>query len=192
MELKAKNLEIKKSLNGDTELIFSVADKDNKIAKLISEDTTLKEFIKLKFEKWRKKRSLDANAYMWVLLGNIAKHENIKSTAEELYKKYIKNVGVYEIMPIKTIAVDAYINRWKRNGKGWFCEVLGESKLKDYTNVITYFGSSSYDTKEMFRLIEEIITDAKELGIETITPAEKEKMMKLYGVDYEKQANKGS
>ena len=75
MELKASNLQIKKSLNGDTELIFSVADKDNQIAKLISEDTTLKEFIKLKFEKWREKRSIDANAYMWVLLGNIAKHE---------------------------------------------------------------------------------------------------------------------
>ncbi len=186
MELKASNLQIKKSLNGDTELIFSVADKDNKIAQAISEDNTLKEFIRLKFNKWREKRSLDANAYMWVLLGNIAKHKDINSTAEELYKKYIKNVGVYEIMPIKTIAVDTYINRWKRNWKGWFCEVLGESKLKDYTNVITYFGSSSYDTKEMSRLIEEIITDAKELGIETITPAEKEKMMKLYGVDYEK------
>jgi hypothetical protein len=179
MELKANNLQIKKSLNGDTELIFSVADKDNKIAKLISEDTTLKEFIKLKFEKWREKRSLDANAYMWVLLGKIAEHESIKSTAEELYKKYIKNVGVYEIMPIKTIAVDAYINRWTRNGKGWFCEVLGESKLAGYTNVITYFGSSSYDSAEMARVIKEIIIDAKELGIQTATPEEQQKMLSL-------------
>jgi len=179
MELKANNLQIKKSLNGDTELIFSVADKDNKIAKLISEDATLKEFIKLKFEKWREKRSLDANAYMWVLLGKIAEHKNIKSTAEELYKKYIKNVGVYEIMPIKTIAVDAYINRWKRNGKGWFCEVLGESKLNGYTNIITYFGSSSYDSAEMARVIKEIIIDAKELGIQTATPEEQQKMLSL-------------
>jgi hypothetical protein len=186
MELKASNLQIKKSLNGDTELIFSVADKDNKIAKLISEDSTLKGFIRLKFKKWREKRSLDANAYMWVLLGKIAEHENIKSTAEELYKKYIKNVGVYEIMPIKTIAVHAYINRWEQNGKGWFCEVLGESKLAGYTNVITYFGSSSYDTKEMSRLLEEIITDAKELGIDTLTPKQKAEMLASWEARNEK------
>jgi hypothetical protein len=80
-------------------------------------------------------------------------------------------------MPIKTIAVDAYIDRWKRNGKGWFCEVLGESKLNGYTNIITYFGSSSYDTKEMSRLLEEIITDAKELGIDTLTPKQKAEML---------------
>ncbi len=179
MQLKASNLQIRKSLNGDTELIFSVADKDNSIAKAISEDNSLKGDIRLDFKKWRERRSLDANAYMWVLLGKIAEHKDIQSTAEELYKKYIKNVGVYEIIPIKTIAVDAYINRWKRNGMGWFCEVLGESKLNGYTNIITYFGSSSYDSAEMARVINEIIIDAKELGIQTATPEEQQKMLSL-------------
>ena len=179
MELKAKKLEIKKSLNGDTELIFSVADKDNKIAKLISEDTTLKEFIRLEFKKWREKRSLDANAYMWVLLDKIAKHKDIQSTAEELYKKYIKNVGVCVTMPIKNNVVDSYIKRWETAGKGWFCEIIGESKLNGYTNVTAYFGSSSYDSLEMARVIKEIIINAKELGIQTATPEEQQKMLSL-------------
>lgn len=187
MELKASNLQIKKSLNGDTELIFSVADKDNQIAKLTSEDTTLKEYIRLQFAKWREKRSLDANAYMWVLLGKIAKHKDINSTAEELYKKYIKSVGVYEIVPIKTIAVETYINRWKKNGKGWFCEILGESKIAGYTNVITYFGSSSYDPVEMARVIEEVIIDSKELGIQTLTPKQQADILKSWEESYEKK-----
>lgn len=180
MEFKASNLTIRKTLDGNTELSFTIEDKNNNVAKLVSQDETLKDDIKLEFKKWRNKRSLDANGYLWVLLGKMAEHKNIKSTANELYRKYIKEVGVHEVVPVKNELVTSYIKRFEGGGQGWICEILGESKLKGYTNIITYFGSSTYDTAEMSRLIEEVIIDAKELGIETITPKQKEEMLKLY------------
>lgn len=181
MELKAKSLAIKKSLNGDSEFIFTVSDKDNKIANAVSEDVSLKDEIKLSFKKWRNKRSLDANAYMWVLLGKISKHKDINSTPEELYRHFIKSKGVYEIVPVKKEVSNDYIKRFEAGGKGWICEVLGDSKINGYVNIVTYFGSSTYDTKEMKCLIDEIILEAEKLEIETVTQKEYEEMINLIG-----------
>ena len=49
---------------------------------------------------------------------------------------------------------------------------MTESKLPGCTNVILYYGSSTYDSKQMARLIDNIIQDCKAVGIETATPAE--------------------
>ena len=104
---------------------------------------------------------------MWVLLDEIGK--KINRSKEEVYKNYIKDYGVFEIIPIKNEAVESFIQKWSKNGLGWLCEDLGESKLKGYTKLITYFGSSTYTSSEMARLLEAIIDDCKELDIETLT-----------------------
>ena len=131
--------------------------------------------------KKKKQRSLDANAYMWALCDKIAKQISIKHkeyntgityTKEDVYKHQIKELGVFAIVPIKNEAVDTYIRRWNKRGLGWIAEVAAESKIPGYKNVITYFGSSSYDTEEMSRLIDGVVQDAKQLGIETATPEE--------------------
>ncbi len=46
------------------------------------------------------------------------------------------------------------------------------SKIEGCVNVVLYYGSSTYDTKQMSSLIDQLIFDAKELGIETATPQE--------------------
>ena len=115
-------------------------------------------------KKYRQKRSLDAHAYCWTLLGKIA--IKMKKTSLEVYRKAISEAGVYEIIPIKNEAVDRYIEIWQGNGLGWICEKF-PSKLEGFTNVRAFYGSSVYDTAEMSRLIDYIITDCKELGIET-------------------------
>ena len=118
-----------------------------------------------------KKRSLDANAYAWVLLGKLANKIGIPK--EEVYRNYIKDVGDnYEIIPIKKAAVDRWIENWQSKGIGWVCEILGDSKLDGYVNVISYYGSSTYDTKQMSALVNLIVEDCKAQGIETMTPAE--------------------
>ena len=45
-----------------------------------------------------------------------------------------------------------------------------QSKIEGCTNVVLYFGSSTYDSKQMSDLIDRLISEAKELGIETDTP----------------------
>ena len=123
-----------------------------------------------------KKRSLDANAYAWVLLGKIAKKVGIPK--EEVYRNYIKDVGDnYEIVPIKKEAEERWVKNWQKKGIGWVCEVLGNSKIEGYVNIINYFGSSTYDSKQMSALINLIVQDCKEQGIETMTPAELQILM---------------
>ena len=85
------------------------------------------ELLDIEAKKHRNKRSLDANAYCWVLLGKLAEKMNIK--AEEIYKMEIKDIGVYEVLPIKNAAVEKFIEAWQKNGIGWPCEVIGNSKI---------------------------------------------------------------
>ena len=119
----------------------------------------------------QKKRSLDSNAYAWTLLGKLAAKVGLPK--EDIYRSLIRDVGDnYEILPIRDDAVEKWVEAWQGKGTGWVCEVLGQSKLPGYTNVITYFGSSTYDTKQKSRLIELIVHECKLQGIEVMTPAE--------------------
>lgn len=127
----------------------------------------------------RKKRSLNANAYLWVLCDKIAKEINI--TKEQVYKRAINEVGEFEILPIKNEAVDKFITTWKDHGLGWICEKLGASKITGYTNIIAYYGSSTYDTKTMAILVEKVEEEAKSLGLQVISDEEIESLLKEYG-----------
>ena len=115
-------------------------------------------------KEYRQKRSLSQNAYLWVLLDKLA--QKLNQSKEEVYKTFIRDYGVFEILPLKNEAVDSFKAKWSK-GIGWFCEDLGESKLKGYTRLIAYYGSSTYNTKEMTRLIDAVVTDCKEQGIDT-------------------------
>ena len=117
---------------------------------------------------FRKKRSLDANAYCWVLIGQLA--DKLDISAKEVYKMAIKEIGPYEVIPVKNQAVERFIKAWEENGIGWICENLGDSKIENYTNLKAYYGSSSYDSKEMSRLIDTIIEECKMHEIPTDTP----------------------
>ena len=144
----------------------------NELANRFEQD---KEYVCTVEEK-TKKRSLDANAYAWVLLGKIAKKVGIAK--EDVYRNYIKDVGDnYEIVPIKKEAEERWVKNWQKKGIGWVCEVLGNSKIEGYVNIINYFGSSTYDSKQMSALINLIVHDCKDQGIETMTPAELQILM---------------
>jgi hypothetical protein len=136
------------------------------IKKVIENDKLLSVEIK----QHREKRSLDSNGYLWTLCQKIA--EVINSTKEEVYKKFIRDVGQFEILPIREEAVDHWIAVWSSRGLGWYAEVIDDSKIPGYKKVISYYGSSVYDTKAMSVLLDEIVTQAKELEIETLPPAE--------------------
>jgi len=119
----------------------------------------------------RKDRSLNANNYFWVLCGKLA--AILRLTPEEIYRQYIPNIGDnYAIVPIMDSAIDTWSTNWSRKGVGWVCESLGKSKLDGYTNVVCYYGSSVYDTRQMSRLIDMVVHDCKSQGIETMTPTE--------------------
>jgi hypothetical protein len=126
---------------------------------------------------FRKKRSKDANAYCWVLLDKLA--EATCEPKEKIYRSMIREIGGNsEIVCVKNEAVDKLRKGWEHNGIGWPTDTM-PSKIEGCTNVILYYGSSTYDTAQMSRLIDLIVFDCKERGIETMTPDE---LCKLKGL----------
>ena len=135
--------------------------------------------IALEIKKHRARRSLDANAYAWVLIDKIASEMSVEK--EVVYKNAIRNIGgVSEIVCVKECASEKLIEAWKSKGIGWQVETL-TSKVEGCINLVLYYGSSIYDTKQMSRLLDLVITEAKELGIETMPANEIERMMSLWG-----------
>jgi len=126
--------------------------------------------LEVEISKQKKKRSLDSNSYLWTLCQKIA--EVIQSTKELVYQKFIRDVGQFEIVPIKNEAVERWIEVWNSKGLGWFAEVMEDSKLPGYKKVISYYGSSCYDSREMSVLLDEVVSTCKELNIETLPPDE--------------------
>lgn len=137
-----------------------------------------KDKLSIEIKKHKNRRSLDANAYMWVLISKIEEKMNISK--DVIYKDAIRNIGVYEVIPVKNEAVDRFIEAWTKNGLGWVCETT-KSKLEGYTNVLAYYGSSTYDTAEMSRLIDSIVQECKQLDIEVIPKAELDSLIESWG-----------
>jgi len=130
-------------------------------------------------EQHRKKRSLDSNAYLWILCQKIA--EVLHTTKEAVYREFIRRVGQFEILPIREDAVDKWIKIWQSHGLGWVSEVLDDSKIDGYKRVISYYGSSVYDSRSMSILLDEVVQECKTLGIETMTPEELQSLKESWG-----------
>ena len=130
----------------------------------------------VEIKEYRERRSLDANAYLWTLLGKLSAVLHIPP--EEIYRDAIRDVGGnYEVMPVRNEALDKWKNVWQGNGLGWVCEEVGPSKIEGYTNVRNFYGSSAYDTAQMSRLIEIVVSECKGQGIETMKPEELARLM---------------
>ncbi len=129
----------------------------------------------------REIRGIDANSYCWVICDKIAKamHDG-KTVKEDIYREAIRQVGEFEDKPIKTEDVEKHIKMWDLVGEGWFSEELRPSKLKDHTVVRDYYGSHVYDTASMSILIDYIVEQAKEMGIETKTPQQIAELKRLW------------
>jgi hypothetical protein len=135
--------------------------------------------LSIEVKPFRQRRSLDANAYCWVLLDKLAAKTG--EPKEMVYRQYIQNIGGNsEIVCVKNEAVDRLCYGWRRNGIGWQTETM-DSKLDGCTNVILYYGSSVYDSSQMGRLLDLIIQDCKAVGIPTETPSEIARLKAMWG-----------
>ena len=124
--------------------------------------------VSLELKKYREKRSKNANDLLWALCTEIGKNQHV--TPEEVYRKEIREAGVCEEMVCKTSAYAKISEIWSERGIGWFTVKTDEAS--GWTYFLQYYGSSSYDTAEMSRVINNTITDAKALGIEVASPSE--------------------
>ena len=126
-------------------------------------------------------RSLDANAYCWVLCDKIAQTKGLRVKKGDVYRRAIRDYGVTTVVPVETDRLDMILQAWDDQGYGNDHDIIGKSKFDGYTNVRLYVGSSKYDSKEMAVLIDGLVADAEELGIDTMTTSEIEELKRLWG-----------
>lgn len=137
-------------------------------------------------KEFRTKRSLDANAYCWQLMDKLACA--IGSTKEELYLRYVKECGPFKDFTMTEDEAKTFRVAWERLGTGWPTEQLDYAPDGERVVVRAYYGSSTYSVKRMSRLIDLVVEDCRNVGIETLT-LDKIAMLKE---DWDAQANKGN
>lgn len=120
---------------------------------------------------FRQKRSLDQNSYAWVLIGKIA--DKLRASKDDVYLTMLKRYGqggVIKVQPQNEQAILSAIKYY-------------EPHEKLYTDSDKYYriwaGSSGYNSEEMTIFVDGIISEAKEMGIETMTPDELLEMRSL-------------
>jgi len=122
--------------------------------------------VEVQIKDYKRKRSLDANGYAWVLIGKLAARLGLTKT--EVYQSAIREIGgVSDVICLQDKAKEAFIRSWESNGIGWQCEEM-PSKLEGCTNIVVYYGSSSYDSRQMSSLIDGLIEECRQYGIETM------------------------
>lgn len=143
--------------------------------------------LSVELKQYRKKRSLDANAYYWVMVGKLADklgqsspyiHNLILRRCK--YIEIIEDQAVYIVIP-DTDEAQRIIDNSETFHLAPTSEVKSGKDGRMYRTYMVLRGSSTFDTKEMSRLINELISECKENGIETLSPEELERMMQIYG-----------
>jgi hypothetical protein len=131
----------------------------------------------IKIKKHREKRSLNANSYLWVLCDRLA--EKIGSTKIEIYRDAIRDVGIFKDFTLSPIEAPSLEKAWSMLGTGWLTERIGFDD--DNVFVRCYYGSSMYNKRQMARLLDYIIQDCKNVGVETMTPEEIARLKAVWG-----------
>jgi len=124
--------------------------------------------VEVSIKKYREKRSVTANSYMWVLLDKLA--SVLRTTKEELYLGYIRRLGMFKDFTLTEDEAKTFRVVWEAFGTGWPTEQVDYTKDGEKVIIRAYYGSSRYNTKQMSRLIDEVVEDCKEQGIETMPP----------------------
>lgn len=126
----------------------------------------------VEIKEHKNKRSLNANSYAWALINKLG--NKLRMSKDDIYIMMLERYGQSEVVSVRSdIDVKGYFQYFKEIGRGF---VQG----KEFTHYKVFKGSSQYDTKEMSILIDGIVSECQDLGIETMTPDELERLKELW------------
>lgn len=174
MKLKATDIKLQYSEDRKAEITLTTNHPQLDISKLKEVITKGKE-LEVEIKQHREKRSLDANAYMWVLLSKMA--DVLKTSKDDLYLIMLERYGVFTHIIVKPSVVEKVKREWRT------VRELGEVTVNGKTGIQLqcFFGSSTYDSKEMATLIDGVVSECKEMEIETMTPEELSRLKSEWG-----------
>lgn len=190
MKFAAKIKDIGRTLAGGVTITLENRQMDTAEALALSQAEALDVAIRKK----RRKLSLDANAYYWKLASEAADilHVSKPYMHNQLLRRYgqiaiIDGQAVYAVLPDTDEAQKAVDEAQTYHLKPTSQVKEGKGGIM-YRTYMMLKGSSEYDTKEMSYLIDGLVCECKEMGIETLPPQELERMMIAYGQKMEKRA----
>lgn len=156
-----------RSLEGDLIVSFSIDENARELEKL---EASKGQELVIDAKKYNAKRSLNANAYLWVLCDKIANRLN--TTKDAIYLMLIKHYGVCVDVSVIDEAVDALERQFR------YVEAYDDGLGK--TLARCYIGSSHYDKAEMQRLIDGAIQEAQEQGVDVLSSEEVDRLIQLW------------
>lgn len=157
------------------EIVLTLADCDLKQVNPLAAECAKGKRLSVEIKPDRGRRSLNANAYLWLLLGKLA--GALRTTKDDLYPIMLDRYGVYTHVVVRPEAADRMMQEWRvaRNlGRVMVGGVAG-------VQLQLYYGSSTYDTAEMARLIDGVVDECRECGIETLPPDELARLKAEWG-----------
>jgi len=168
-----RKADIRLNVDGSVELLLTVQGDKGYLSELVKRVNEKPHTVEI--EPLKRKRSLDANAYLWVLMGKMA--EVLKTSKDEIYLEMLDRYGVFTHIVVKPNVVERVKDEWRT------VRELGEVTINGKTGIQLqcFFGSSTYDSKEFSVLLDGVISEAKELGIETLSQSEADRMIKEWG-----------
>lgn len=136
----------------------------------------------IEIKVYRERRSLDANNYFWQLLSKMA--PILHTNKDSLYLVMLEKYGAFMYLP----GNDDDYERLKTvfrivNIRGETVLTTPSGKELHLHQLQCYKGSSMYDTLEMSHLIDGVVSEAKELGIDTRTSDEIERMKQQWHIN---------
>ena len=122
----------------------------------------------------RRKRSKNSNALFWEYLQKLCEELNLDVIQE--YRKRVKELGIFQTFELDTKNVPTFVHLWEGNGIAWFTEKVQENGNKTLINA--YYGSSSYSSKQMSKLIDNLMQDCRSVDILTPEDLEIEELIR--------------
>ena len=132
--------------------------------------------ILFEIKEHKEKRSLNANNLMWHCLDQIAKAMIPPQDKWDVYLMMLKRYGKFTYICVKPNVVDAMKKQWRES------EVIGHVDIngQDSVQMLCYFGSHTYDTKEFSVLLDGIISEMAEMGLKTPREEELERALERW------------
>lgn len=172
METRGKLIDIKQSFQSRTTVLtIEVETAPAKVEELKDK------ILSIVLKPYRKKRTLNANDYYWVLCTKIAEKRHVSKT--EMHNILLAEYGAEQVTDgafewaLKSPTFD-----WTKSITEHY-RPSGRTVSTDSGELPLYWvirGSHTYDTEEMSRLIDGTVYEAKEHGIETASPDEIERI----------------
>ena len=144
-------------------------------SRTIDADSLQNVTLEITAKKQRKHRSLNANALLWSCLGKIA--AVLRTDKWSVYLEMLKRYGIYTYICVKPQAVEMLKRQWRE------CEEIGTINIngQEAVQMLCYYGSSTYDTKQFSVLLDGVISEMKEAGLETPSEEELRRSIEVWG-----------